>query len=169
MDLQIDKFNVIGNIFRGHQITPIPCQSSYPHSFVCCTSLMTLWLQELNGLPDDPSLPDEERSSPTQALTKLTALIRSVSQCMICHVGDGWMKVMMLLSLFLDGRVFTTVVTALGNNFSPSRCPEISPNFVKDVRVQLDWSHYAYVYVYCACRQILGHGVETHNNPFIIA
>ena len=42
--------------------------------------------------------------------------------------------------LFAD-RVFTTVVTALGNNFSPSRCPEISPNFVKDVRICIDYSH----------------------------
>ena len=67
--------------------------------------LLTLPHQELAGVSDDLSMPPEESSTPEQCLAKLTALIR----------------------------VFTTVLKALGTNFSPARCHDITPSYVKDV------------------------------------
>ena len=67
--------------------------------------LLTLPHQELAGVSDDLSMPPEESSTPEQCLAKLTALIR----------------------------VFTTVLKALGTNFSPARCHDITPSYLKDV------------------------------------
>lgn len=52
------------------------------------------------------------------------------------------------LTFSLLSRVFTTVVTALGNNFSPSRCSEITPGFVKDVSKYDSCAMYIYIWVY---------------------
>ena len=76
------------------------------HPFLPLLSLLLpLPHQELAGVSDDLSMPPEESSTPEQCLAKLTALIR----------------------------VFKAVLKALGPNFSPTRCHDITPSYVKDV------------------------------------
>ena len=65
---------------------------------------MEAYSHELQGAPDDPGMTGEEASTPEQCLAKLTALIK----------------------------VFTTVLAALGNYFSPSRSPQVTPGYAQN-------------------------------------
>ena len=61
--------------------------------------------QELAGVSDELSLPPEESSSPEQCMAKLTALIR----------------------------VFTSVLSAVGTSFSPSRSADVTADYIQEV------------------------------------
>eukprot|EP00731_Ephydatia_muelleri_P029201 Em0020g845a len=65
---------------------------------------MEAYSHELQGAPDDPGMTGDEASTPEQCLAKLTALIK----------------------------VFTTVLAALGNYFSPSRSPQVTPGYAQN-------------------------------------
>ena len=72
-------------------------------------------------MSDNAPVSPDDQSTPEQCLSKLTALIKYI-----------YIIIILCLSMCVY-RVFTTVLKALGTNFSPSRS-NVSPADVKKVR-----------------------------------